>query len=91
MEKLFLFPLTNSPKQQHIHFAINDEEQHYTFPCEMLKPQDFLRLPEGGTSVEMADDVLAFLDLAEKVFLTWDFSVFPMAFRQILLKNRERR
>lgn len=60
------------------------------FAYQMLK-QDFLCLPEGGTSVEMADNVLAVLDLAEKLFLTRDFSVLPMAFRQPLLKNRELR
>lgn len=39
-------------------------------------------LPGGGISVEMADNFLAFLDLTEKVFLTWDFSVLTMAFCQ---------
>lgn len=38
-------------------------------------------LPEGGISVEVADNILAILHLAEKVFLTWDFSVLSMAFR----------
>lgn len=42
--------------------------------------------PESGTSVEMANNFIALLDLAEKVFLTWDFSVLAMAFIQILLK-----
>lgn len=42
-------------------------------------------LPEGGISVEVADDILAILDLTEEVFLTWDVSVLSMAFRQPLL------
>lgn len=38
-------------------------------------------LPEGGISVKVTDNILALLDLTEKVFLTWDFSVLSMAFR----------
>lgn len=37
----------------------------------------------------MADNFLAFLDLAEKVSLAGDFSVFSMALRQPLLQNKE--
>lgn len=48
-------------------------------------------LPEGGVSVEVADNILAILDFTEKVFLTWDFSVLSMAFRQPLLQKRELR
>lgn len=39
-------------------------------------------IPGGGISVEMADNLLALLDLTEKVFLTWNFSVLTMAFSQ---------
>lgn len=42
-------------------------------------------LPEGGISVEMADNFLTLLDLTEKVFLTWDFPVLTMAFTQVFL------
>lgn len=45
-------------------------------------------LPEGGISVEVTDNIFALLDLAEKVFLTWDFSVLAMAFRQQLLQKQ---
>lgn len=44
-----------------------------------------LDLPEGGISVEVANNIRALLDLAEKVFLTGDFSVLSMAFRQQFL------
>lgn len=44
-----------------------------------------MSLPEGGISVEVTNNILALLDLAEKIFLTWDFSVLSMAFRQQLL------
>lgn len=37
-------------------------------------------LPECGISVEVTDDILALLDLTEKVFLTWDFFVLSVAF-----------
>lgn len=37
----------------------------------------------------MADNFIALLDLAEKVFLTWDFSVLTMAFIQKLLKKHK--
>lgn len=37
--------------------------------------QDGSLFVEDPTSVEMTDSVRAMLDLAEKVFLTWDFSV----------------
>lgn len=47
--------------------------------------------PEGGIFVEVADNILAIFDLAEKVFLTWDFSVLSMAFTQPLLQKRKRR
>lgn len=46
-----------------------------------------MTLPEGGISVEVTNNILALLDLAEKIFLTWDFSVLSMAFRQQLLKK----
>lgn len=49
-----------------------------------------MNLPEGGIFVEVADNIFALLDLSEKVFLTWDFSVLSMAFRQQLLKKTER-
>lgn len=47
-------------------------------------------LPESGISVEMADDFIALLDLAEEVFLAWDFSVLAMTFIQKLLKKHPR-
>lgn len=39
-------------------------------------------LPGGGISVEMTDNFLALLDLAEEVLLTWNFSVLTVAFSQ---------
>lgn len=44
-----------------------------------------MTLPEGGISVEVTNNIFALLDFAEKFFLTWDFSVLSMAFRQQLL------
>lgn len=45
--------------------------------------------PKSRISVEVADNILGILDLTEKVFLTWDFSVLSMAFSQPLLQKRK--
>lgn len=45
--------------------------------------------PEGWIFVEVADNLLTLLHFIEKVFLTGDFFVFPMALGQPLLKNKE--
>lgn len=61
-------------------------------PFRLLASMLSLDLPEGGISVEVANNIRALLDLAEKVFLTGDFSVLPMAFRQqFLWKTKFRR
>lgn len=64
-----------------------DTEPIHTLRIEMDVIWWSLYWPESGVSVEMADNFIALLDLAEKVFLTWDFSVLTMAFIQKLLKK----
>lgn len=44
--------------------------------------------PEGGVSVEMADHTIALLHLWEEIFLTGDFLILPMPFRQPLLMGQ---